>query len=57
MKRIEGTTGNIITRRSFIAGDDGFGNFGMDKIDVDGPDYRNHIRKYNMHSNISDHVG
>ena len=46
MKRIEGTTCNIITRRSFIAGDD-----------VDGPDYRNHIRKYNMHSNISDHVG
>ena len=39
------------------AGDAGFGNFGMDKIDVDGPDFRNHIRDYKKHSNFPDHVG
>ena len=39
------------------AGDAGFGNFGMDKIDVDGPDFRNHIRDYRKHSKFPDHVG
>ena len=39
------------------AGDAGFGNFGMDKVDVNGPDYRNSIREYRLHSKIADHVG
>ena len=37
-------------------GDAGWGNFNLDKIDVDGPNYKNYIRKYKLHNTVDEQV-
>ena len=34
-------------------GDAGMGNFDLENIKVEGPDYRKYIRKYKLHSNVA----
>jgi len=37
-------------------GDAGMGNFNIEKIKVNGPDYRNSIRKYKLNDNVSKQI-